>query len=319
LKVLIFTEIGDHIGFGHVVRCSVLYEVFIEHGYEPEFVLNGVHKHYSVIGQMKHRFMDWTLIDQLDRLEISKSTVSIIDSYLADKPVYDFITRKSGTAIYIDDNMRIEYPKGIVLNPTIYGHSFSYPDREDVKYLTGEQYILLRKEFRMAQPIEIRDEIQRILVCLGGSNVKREISSIVDTLRRLDPDYRLSIITNDQLTLDMDTHNLSVYRNIQADQVVQLMSSCDLAISGGGQTLYELMKLGVPTIAYCVADNQRRNIDYLSSRGFVVEVDNLNLALVEALMRYKDLEYRRDISSRMVMTKIGGHISELVRWAGGNV
>ena len=42
------------------------------------------------------------------------------------------------------------------------------------------------------------------------------------------------------------------------------MSAADLAVSGGGQTLYELAATGVPTVALCLADNQEPNIAALA-------------------------------------------------------
>jgi spore coat polysaccharide biosynthesis predicted glycosyltransferase SpsG len=38
--------------------------------------------------------------------------------------------------------------------------------------------------------------------------------------------------------------------------MASLMSSCDLAVSAAGTTLYELCALGVPSISFTMADNQ---------------------------------------------------------------
>jgi spore coat polysaccharide biosynthesis predicted glycosyltransferase SpsG len=41
----------------------------------------------------------------------------------------------------------------------------------------------------------------------------------------------------------------------------KLMLDSDIAITAGGQTLYELARTGTPAIGICVAENQRRNLD----------------------------------------------------------
>ena len=48
-----------------------------------------------------------------------------------------------------------------------------------------------------------------------------------------------------------------------------LISNADVAVSGGGQTLFELLYCGVPTIAIRLADNQRPNIDALAKLGCI--------------------------------------------------
>ncbi len=40
-----------------------------------------------------------------------------------------------------------------------------------------------------------------------------------------------------------------------------VMLSSDVAISAGGQTLYELARTGTPTVAVSVADNQKKNVE----------------------------------------------------------
>ena len=47
------------------------------------------------------------------------------------------------------------------------------------------------------------------------------------------------------------------------------MWKCDLAISAGGQTTYELARVGVPTIAIGLAENQRNNIRGWIEKGFL--------------------------------------------------
>ena len=40
-----------------------------------------------------------------------------------------------------------------------------------------------------------------------------------------------------------------------------IMQECDIAISAAGSTLYELCAIGVPTIGFYFADNQRQNME----------------------------------------------------------
>ena len=41
MKVVIVTEGGKDIGFGHITRCISLYQAFEERGIIPEFIVSG--------------------------------------------------------------------------------------------------------------------------------------------------------------------------------------------------------------------------------------------------------------------------------------
>src|SRR2546422_523168 len=48
-----------------------------------------------------------------------------------------------------------------------------------------------------------------------------------------------------------------------------LMLRSDLAVTGGGMTVYECLAAGTPVVGVCLADNQRPNIDALSRAGLI--------------------------------------------------
>jgi spore coat polysaccharide biosynthesis predicted glycosyltransferase SpsG len=59
-----------------------------------------------------------------------------------------------------------------------------------------------------------------------------------------------------------------VHFNLDALAMRDLMDAADLAISGGGQTLYELACRGLPAVVVNLIDNQAEDIRGFSSRGF---------------------------------------------------
>jgi spore coat polysaccharide biosynthesis predicted glycosyltransferase SpsG len=59
-------------------------------------------------------------------------------------------------------------------------------------------------------------------------------------------------------------------KNLVTAKVMRdLMRKADLCISAGGQTTYELAKVGVPTIGICFADNQIFNLQGWQEKGFI--------------------------------------------------
>src|SRR5207244_11064830 len=63
---------------------------------------------------------------------------------------------------------------------------------------------------------------------------------------------------------DADAHQ---YEN--PPQMRDLMLACDVAITGGGQTTYELAATGTPALAIRLADNQTGNLRGLSAHGAI--------------------------------------------------
>ncbi len=54
-----------------------------------------------------------------------------------------------------------------------------------------------------------------------------------------------------------------------ANMMRRLMLESDIVVSGGGQTLYELARIGTPVVAVGLALNQLHNLDYWQTTGFI--------------------------------------------------
>jgi len=85
--------------------------------------------------------------------------------------------------------------------------------------------------------------------------------------------------------------NIKIYmvdsknNKLTAKEMLNLMLESDVCISGGGQTINELARVGVPTIAICLAGNQKFNLMGWKSLGFIEDVcwDNEDESLIEEI------------------------------------
>ena len=143
----------------------------------------------------------------------------------------------------IDDYNRIDYPKGIVVNPSICGDKLDYLRKSDTIYLLGKDYIILRKEFWNVPEKKISKKIKNVLITFGGMNNYDLANKIGDYLKeKFNIKIYIVNVKNNKLT---------------AKEMLNLMLESDVCISGGGQTTYELARVGVPTIGICLAENQK--------------------------------------------------------------
>lgn len=259
MKILFLTEGGEKIGFGHITRCIALCEAFEGKCINPELLVNG---ESSIIDFLKHKnfkIHDWIKNKEKLFQNIAKSDFIVIDSYLAEKSIYDKISEVTdGKILMIDDYNRIDYPKGIVVNPSIYGDKLDYLRKSDAIYLLGKDYIILRKEFWNVPEKKISKKVKNILITFGGWNHYDLANKIADFLK--------------------EKFNIKIYivnakiNKLTAKEMLNLMLESDVCISGGGQTTYELARVGVPTIGICLAENQKFNLMGWKSLGFIEDV-----------------------------------------------
>ena len=182
-KVLILTEGGRNIGFGHITRCTALYQAFEEKGIIPEFIVNGDDSIIDLLVGKNYEIFDW--IDEKERLLelIQNVDIAIIDSYLADIDIYETISECVKFPVCLDDNKRLDYPKGIVVNGAIYTEELNYPVKKGVTYLLGPKYMPLRKEFWNVPEKEIKENIESVLITFGGDDMRNMTPGVLRLLK----------------------------------------------------------------------------------------------------------------------------------------
>lgn len=287
MRCLFLTEGGKNIGFGHITRCLALSEGLSDKNIKSEFIVRGDTSVTPLLKEVKHSNFDWIKGQERVFWKIKEADFVIIDSYKADRKFYDAVSLlKKGNLLMIDDYKRMNYPPGIVVNPSIYGEKLKYPKRRGVKYLLGKKYVILRKEFWNVPDKKINAEIKDIMITFGGSASPLFIKKIQSFLKS-------------QIDAKVHIVNPSKQR-LSAKNMLNLMLKSDLYISGGGQTTYELARVGVPTIGVCFADNQIFNLKYWAKKGFIkyagwYDDKNLNLKLAKNLSKLSDFETRSKI------------------------
>lgn len=266
MNIYILTEGGSNIGLGHISRCSSIYQAFKERGYDPKFIVNTDEN----VNNEDYIVSNW--IEDNEFLE--NTDIVIIDSYLADKTLIDEFASKVPLMVFLDDNKRINYPKGIVVNGTVLASNLNYPLKSSLSYLIGSEYIPLREEFWQSKNISIGEEIETVLVTLGGNDLRNLTPKILKLLSEKFPDLNKKVVVGnsfsnkERIEKEADDKTELIYCP-DASGMLNAMLSSDIAISASGQTLYELACTGVPTIAIGVIDNQINNIRNWQEQGFI--------------------------------------------------
>lgn len=274
MKVFIVTEGSKRIGFGHITRSLALYQAFEEKSAEPVFVVNGDDSIASLLNGKRLNIFNW--IDNNAKLMdlLLSSDICIIDSYLAGIEVYQRISEAAKLPVYIDDNLRLEYPPGVILNPSVFGDKLDYPRSKKIIYLLGGQYVLLRKEFWRVAYRPVSMTIKSVMVTFGGDDIRNLTPGVLRLLTRCYPEVKKNIVVgngfvNKQALDAIGDNKTKITYAPDAASMKNIMINSDLAISACGQTLYELARIGTPAIGVSVADNQMNNARALEAAGVI--------------------------------------------------
>lgn len=289
MDIYFFTECGQGIGFGHIMRCIALYDECVKQGHDAIFVVSTDIDISKVMGGRKYIVNDW--YDTKMLVNLSYTDVIIIDSYIAGQEIYDYIADNFCQKIYIDDTNRVKYTGGFVLNPSISQRKYN---RDNV--LSGNEYVILRKEFVPYDKV-INENIQNVLVTMGGTDVLNITHELVDAVD--------SVYSNVNITVVSKTHvdNANVVSNATAKEMYELIKLADIVITAGGQTVNELITLQTPFIPIVVVDNQKNNANAVLNKKIVESVvyydDDIVKKVKESLVKMQDYEVRKSLSYNM--------------------
>jgi spore coat polysaccharide biosynthesis predicted glycosyltransferase SpsG len=299
MRVTIFTEAGEGVGWGHVSRCAAVAQAFEEKGHSVELVAEGIENVNDRRMPYPGASGRWT--DGGDGVEehLRNADAAIIDSYRADARMYALIAARVGHTACFDDTNRLDYPADIVINGSVGVDKVPYNRKKNVEYLLGPDYAPLRSPFWDVVKKEISNRPREVIIYLSENDPRGLCGQVSYLVERVLGECRISSIASG--TIGGWTRDL---KGLGAEEMKSIMMEADLAVAAGGQILYELARIGVPTIAVGLAENQRPNIEGWERLGFIKFAGWWDdSALMEKLDRC--IEALKDRRERELRSRIG--------------
>lgn len=301
--VIIFTELGDGIGYGHFSRCSAIHQRLKRKNFDAILVAN-VRGEYQLDNEII--ICDW--VKNWRKIITNLSPYILVDSYLVSKEILIQIQQKSSKLILLDDYYRIVESVNLIINPNIYYKSFRY----QCASLGGRDFIILRHAFREENcKALIKEKVNSVLITLGGSDYRNLLPEIVQSILTHFPQFNLFVVTgreaHRQKFKDRFPNNsrLNFYGFLNEDRMKDLMLNCDLAISACGQTLHELAYLGIPTIGVSIDKDQELNLMQYVELGFLDQPRYWDQGGLLASINESINDYKNIVEKRARVSKIG--------------
>jgi UDP-2,4-diacetamido-2,4,6-trideoxy-beta-L-altropyranose hydrolase len=300
MKISIITEGFHNTGYGHITRCQSIYQAFEERNLTPTIYVNGDESCKPFLMNTNYELINW--LENSDTLfdKIVGSGIVIVDSYLASLEFYNKISSLTALPVFIDDNMRLEYPSGVVINGAVNAELMKFESRAGVTYLLGPKYVPLRKPFWQALEKIISPDVQSVMITFGGQDTQNMTPRMLRMFVRNFPELKKIVIVgsgynNLEQINEIKDENTELVSSPSAEEMLKVMLECDVAITAAGQTVYELARVGVPTIAVSVAENQNNNLaGWLKEQFLLAEFDSKLLNLENHLQVHFITYFKRE-------------------------
>jgi len=294
----LFTE-GDRArGFGHVSRCSAYAQAWLGRGGRVCWILDGDDEAAAMVGAghgiIRRRWQE----DGGSTLDV-RPALALVDSYTASDEALQTLAATADVTVFIDDLGRA-YPPGVVVHPA--PDRIAPATRQGTQMLSGPSWQPLRPPFwDLPARAGVRPKIERILIVFGGGDLRGMGLVMARLALEVFPSAGVDLVLGAGQPRPDPMPGVSVHQAIDAAAMATLMRKADVAISGAGQTVFELARCGTPAILVGIADNQLANLDHWPALcGYIDagwwDAADLHGRVTAALMHLADPRRRQDVS-----------------------
>jgi UDP-2,4-diacetamido-2,4,6-trideoxy-beta-L-altropyranose hydrolase len=324
MRFVILTEGSHNVGLGHIARCTSFYDELERSGFDVEFVVQGDDTIKSVLAHRTYSLMAWHgRMNEFVSL-YKECTAVILDSLTISQNDVSILCESDLKLLAIDDYLRSCYQNSIILDWTVnventnkHAHNSS-----NNSLLLGAEYAVVREAF-LNNVISQCADFKCILITMGGSDIHNLSVPLIKSISQAYPDSFLNIISgpfslNKDEVMRLQSDKIDVHSSLNAEQMSDLMKQSDLAISAGGQTLYELASLAIPTIAIQVIDNQNEDIEGWLNKGLLYKVypwdeSDLCMKICKSIEELQPIAIRQTIRDKVVGEVSEGSCREIIK------
>lgn len=297
MRIIFRADASHEAGTGHVMRCLTLADELVAGGAEALFICR--EQPGDLCALIRERGFalsvrkaarsgalsdaDWhtDAIETLERLQSNGGADwLVVDHYGLDAKWEGKIRQRACRILVIDDLANRRHECDLLLDQNYYQdihERYAGLLPATARQLLGPTYALLGKQFRLARKrMRLRDgTVRRILVFFGGADLQNRTEIALKGIGALGRDD----ISVDVVIGATNPHREAlaaqcasmpqVTLHVQTREMHHLMAQADLAVGAGGSTTWERCCLGLPSLAWPVADNQVSLLKDAAADGLV--------------------------------------------------
>jgi len=301
-KIAFRVDSSTKIGSGHVVRCLTLADSLREMGGHCHFFCREIEGNLISLIR-KHGFKVSVLdFEEKVKYKISHSITSenwesdarktlacieadhfnwmIVDHYELDAKWEGVLRKKCDRLMAIDDIANRSHDCDILVDQN-YEDFSRYNNLVPKKclLLLGPKYAMLRPEYAQYRKIRLEQKrnslVKTVLVYFGGSDPQDLTGKTLEALSSPSLNsLNLDIVLGSNYAFFERLEKFARRRGrsqifMALDHLADLMAKADIAIGGGGETNWERICIGLPSIVITMADNQTPISEILNQNGVI--------------------------------------------------
>ena len=203
----------------------------------------------------------------------------VVDHYALDARWESLLRKTVRRVMVIDDIADRQHDCDVLLDQNLYADMDTrYTGKVPLhcRLLLGPRYALLREEFRqLRQHVMPRNGlVRRVLVFFGGVDEANFTGRTIEALSRLNiaglcVDVVIGAQHPQREHIESACAQLGCVCHVQTSRMAELMAAADLAIGAGGSTSWERCCLGLPALAFSIAQNQGPLVEEAALRGLL--------------------------------------------------
>lgn len=279
-QLAIRTNANHEIGIGHIHR-TLAYADYISDFFEVTFYIDQTNEMvYDLVRKADYcvEILPFkSVVQDISRM-LNRSQLIILDGYSFDTEYQKALKELGHKILIIDDLNAWQQLADVVINHAYTGSADDYQIGRETKLYTGFNYIILKEAFLKALFSGQRSNIQRVLICIGGTDPNGYTCKIAQyMLESTDKNITIitySINTHYEALKQLEAANperCKMLIGLNANELVTCFSSNDLAILQPSNIALEACAVGIGVALLQTADNQKFIKHNLLYSGCAVE------------------------------------------------
>ena len=299
-KIVFRADGNNATGLGHIVRTGAIADT-LRHDWECTLITRCTIE--SILEEMRLIFSKVIMIPAITSYETEASQLQgkfaladivVLDGYDFTANYQQAVISSGSSLVNIDDIHHTYFYSDIVINSAGGITALDYHAAPATQFFLGPKYTLIRKPF-LEKAKERRNTVSNndVFICLGGADPENNTLSVVQFVENLQRFSSMKIVVGGAYLYAKELEEYikfagvkaEIYKQVSADKMADIMSTCSYAVCSPSTVSYEYMTLGGVVYLKQIASNQQDMIGYLIQEGYAFSFEQAGITTTDEELR----------------------------------